>query len=623
MASTNIGTLKSTVVLDNSQFRRAARQTAMSVKVMKQSIVSNLGRITPQLGGSVAAIGAVGVAAAGVAVTLKLIKTAFDKITATAKRCFRFVLTEARGFNKEMHSSLAIMGKVSTAMKGRMSMAALKMSYDTKFSAKEGAAAYYYLTSAGLNPQQSIAALPTVGTFAQAGDFDLSRATTLMAGAQGALGLKVKDPTQNLINMTRVGDVLVKANVLDDASVEQYSEALTNKAGAALRLLNKDIEEGVAVLAVYAGQNIKSAEAGTALGIVLRDLQTKAIKHGSAFRAAGVRVYNTAGKMRNMADIVADLEHKLGGLSDIDKKSALLDLGFSDKSVSFIQSLIGTSDKIRNYESALREAKGTMAEVASKQLPALTRAWEKIKAIGETVAVIAIVPILDYIGESLDKLIPSFEKAANAIKLFAADTVYAFRTAYEWAVRFAQTNPVGYFIVPDLPKDYREKTNQLWLSMSKPFDFPAPPTISILKTDTPKTEAKAQIAASIDAKAQAAAIKEGKKLALSLRKPFEVFRDSVANLKNLLDRKAITPEIYSRGLADAQKTLNASMPTPETTLNAAIERGSQQAYMIEARERAQQWQRELLRMMLSENDKQTRLLREIAVNTAVAEGAGI
>ena len=51
--------------------------------------------------------------------------------------------------------------------------------------------------------------------------------------------------------MTKVSDVLVKANTLANASVLQFAESLTNKAAAALVNVNKSMEEGVAVLAAF------------------------------------------------------------------------------------------------------------------------------------------------------------------------------------------------------------------------------------------------------------------------------------------------------------------------------------------------------------------------------------
>lgn len=310
----------------------------------------------------------------------------------------RGFITASEGFNQAMHSSLAIMGDVSDHMQGKMAQAAKDVAANTVFSGKEAAGAYFYLASAGMDAKQSIAALPQVAAFAQAGMFNLSTATDLLTDAQSALGLSTKDAQVNLENLTRVSDVLVKANTLANASVEQFSTALTTKSAAALRNVGKEIEEGTAVLAAFADQGIKGQVGGTALAIVLRDLQTKALANKGAFEEAGVAVYDSAGKMNNMADIVGQLEVAMAGLSDEQKKAKLLGMGFSDKSVGFIQSLMGTSGKIKAYETQLRKAGGTTKEVADKQLPPLTKAWNQLKSGLESVAIV-FGPILTVLAK--------------------------------------------------------------------------------------------------------------------------------------------------------------------------------------------------------------------------------
>lgn len=277
-------------------------------------------------------------------------------------------------FNQKMRQSLAIMGDVSVAMRRDMKAAALDVASTTRFAAHEAAEAYYFLASAGMNARQAIAALPQVAAFAQAGNFDLATATDLATDAQSALGLTVNDVARNLANLTRVTDVLIKANTLANASAQQFSEALTNKAATAMKMVGMEIEEGVAVLAAWADKGLKAADAGTAFNIVLRDLQTKALRNKKVFALAGVAVFDAADEFRNMADIVQDLEGYLHGMSDAQKKTALLAMGFADKSVIMTQSLIGLSDKIRQYEADLWLAGGTTREVAAKQLTPFQRA---------------------------------------------------------------------------------------------------------------------------------------------------------------------------------------------------------------------------------------------------------
>ena len=158
-------------------------------------------------------------------------------------------------FDAEMTKSLAIMGNVSDSLQDDMSDAAREVAKTTTFSANQAAEAYFFLASAGLDAAASIEAMPKVAKFAQAGMFDMALATDLLTDAQSALGLTIRDDAiKNMENLVRVSDVLVKANTLANASVEQFSTALTTKAGAALRALGKDVEEGVAVLAAFADQ---------------------------------------------------------------------------------------------------------------------------------------------------------------------------------------------------------------------------------------------------------------------------------------------------------------------------------------------------------------------------------
>lgn len=289
-------------------------------------------------------------------------------------------LASAEEFNRSMNQSLAIMGDVSRVMRRDMSEAAFELARTTQFAAKEAAKAYFFLASAGLSAEQSLKALPVVGQFAQAGMFDLALATDLLTDAQSALGLTVDDTTRNMENMTRVADVLVAANTMANASVQQFSQSLTNKAGAALKILGKDVEEGIAVLAAFADQGIKGSDAGTALNIVLRDLSTKAIRNERAFRRQNIAVFDSADNMRNLALIVRDVENALDGMSNKQAKATLLQLGFTDKSVIFIQTLLGMSEKMMRYEKELRDAGGTMQEVAEKQLTPLQEGMAELGA---------------------------------------------------------------------------------------------------------------------------------------------------------------------------------------------------------------------------------------------------
>lgn len=303
-------------------------------------------------------------------------------------------------FDKAMTESIAIMGDVSAAMREDMEVAARDVAKATTFSMSQAAESYFFLASAGLDAAQSIAALPKVATFAQAGMFDMALATDLLTDAQSALGLTVEDTVQNVKNMVRVSDVLVKANTLANATVQQFSEALTREAGAAIKSFNKDVEEGVAVLAAFADQGIKGQVAGTSLSRILRLMGSAAVNSSDAYEKFNVRVFDSTGNMRNLADIIEDLENALLGLSDEARIAALEQLGFQARVQGVILPLLGTSDAIREYEAGLRSAGGITEEVAEKQLTSLGAQFSLLRS--------GIEDLLFTIGKGLEPVLRSF-----------------------------------------------------------------------------------------------------------------------------------------------------------------------------------------------------------------------
>lgn len=347
-------------------------------------------------------------------------------------------------FDAALNESLAIMGDVSDMQREEMSDAAREVAKTTKFSATEAAESYFFLASAGLDAEQSIAALPQVAAFAQAGMFDMALATDLATDAQSALGLTVDDAAQNLENLTRVTDVLVKANTLANASVQQFSEALTNKAGAALKLANKDIEEGVAVLAAFADQGVKGVQAGEALSIILRDVTTAAAKEADAFADLGIEVFDAEGNLKNMADVVFEFEDALGGMSDAEKATTLRTLGLTQAVGDNLKILLGTSDQIREYEDALRDAGGVTQEVADKQLQTF---WAQLGLLRDRLMDIAIeigsrvvpalMPLVDWAADTLPK-------AFEAAEAFVAEWGPKVRAAIQPVVDWVEDNWPGF-----------------------------------------------------------------------------------------------------------------------------------------------------------------------------------
>lgn len=320
-------------------------------------------------------------------------------------------------FNQAMTESLAIMDRVTPQMRSKMEAQARVISETTKFTATEAAKAYYELASAGMTAAQSVEALPVVAKFAQAGMFNLSKATEYLAGAQTALGLRTNNAAQNMQNMSRIADVLTEVNNKALGKVEDFAAALSNRGGAALKLFNKSLEEGVAVLGVYAEQNVKGRVAGNQLFMMLRDLSSAAVKVPEHFRQAGIAVFDASGKMRNIADIVKDLEVKLGPMSDQARRAELQFLNLTSRSQGALIPLIGMSDKIRQLQTNLEDAGGATQRVAEKQMQSLINQLTVIKNqfVNTAISIFnSFVPVLQ------TYVLPLLQKAADAFRIFGA-----------------------------------------------------------------------------------------------------------------------------------------------------------------------------------------------------------
>lgn len=316
-------------------------------------------------------------------------------------------LKEYAKFDQALTESQAIM-KLTGDQAERMKDVAIQSGLRGKFGPEELAKAYYFLASAGLSAEQSIAALPAVADFAAAGALKLEKATELAANIQSVMGLRSRDAAQNMKNLVRVTDILVKANNVANANVLQFAKSLSSDAGPTFRQYRKSVEEATATIAAYADQGIKAEVAGSAAGRALRFIANKAIENEAVFKRHNITVFDTNGELRNMASIVMDLERALGPLNDESKTLLLEQLGFESRMQRTILPLIGMSGRIRKYQQILESAGGTTKEVAEKQMGSFTN---QLNRMINTLKVAAIT-----IG---DMLAPAFLVLGDAVRVVA------------------------------------------------------------------------------------------------------------------------------------------------------------------------------------------------------------
>jgi TP901 family phage tail tape measure protein len=275
-------------------------------------------------------------------------------------------------FDQAMTEAFAKMGRQAPEVTRQMEdvAKALSTSGEVAFGPAELAKGYEELASAGLNAERSMAALPLVAKFAQAGAFNLGVAVKQLTGAMASFGIttQTSTPEQFAREMSHFSDVIVGVANETTTGVEQVARAMSADAAVAAKNYGMSLEQLGAVLGVYAMQNKDAEEAGNLTGRMLRLLTASAVKEADAWARLGVSITDAKGNFKDFPDAMAAVEKALGGAkSDVERIQMLSDLGFKTLAQKSILPLIGASEELKRQE-ALYKKIGTTAEMASIQM---------------------------------------------------------------------------------------------------------------------------------------------------------------------------------------------------------------------------------------------------------------
>jgi TP901 family phage tail tape measure protein len=341
-------------------------------------------------------------------------------------------VNEFAQFDDSINRAVSVAGGASNELRRLLGDTAKEIASKSITSARDVSKSYLELTQAGFSLRDSLSAVVPVQRFAVAGAMSMSRAVEVLVQSTYALG--ERGPAA----MQRVADVITKSANISTTSIEEMAKAISNKAGAAARMLGKDVTELSAVLAAYANAGVRGELAGEKVFQVWRDLQTGAIKQAEAWRQLGLSAYDANGKMLSTAAIVEQLERRFTGLSDQQRKQVLLAIGISDRSQAATLQLLGLSGAIRDYEAQLKVANGETDRLAKSiegsLLSSLTNTWQNVRVlaieIGEKLAPFARIAgrYVTELAQSLAAMLRNVNDS-NAFKIFTSELSKAGKVA--------------------------------------------------------------------------------------------------------------------------------------------------------------------------------------------------
>lgn len=385
----------------------------------------------------------------------ELVVEGTEKIAEGVKKISIATVSYGTSFESSMSQVAATMGMTVEEIEGGseayelLSDSAIECGKATKFSSSEAAEALNYLALAGYDAEKAAATLPKVLNLAAAGGLDLAYASDLVTDSMAALGME----TSQLDNYI---DQMAKTSQKSNTNVAQLGEATLVCAGT-VSLTGQELATMNAELGVLANNGYKGAEGGTHLRNVLLSLTSPTKKAGEQLDLLGVSVTDSAGNVRDMNDILTDLNNSLSKFSSSEKTQAIAKI-FNRTDIAAVNALLkGTGEEFDNLKAQLLDCEGAAQDMAttmaanlkgkldelSSGLEALgIAAYEKIegtlkKSVDKaTESVGNLQESMDSgeLGESMDGFAESFDEAATSAIEFAEDALPAVIDGLSWVL---------------------------------------------------------------------------------------------------------------------------------------------------------------------------------------------
>jgi TP901 family phage tail tape measure protein len=223
-----------------------------------------------------------------------------------------------------------------------------------------------------------------------------------------------------LNNLNDFTDKLARTLQKSNTSIGQLGEAIQTTSGTA-RQTGQNIDEINAVLGVFANNGLKGSEAGTAYRNMLLALASPTDKARELMARYGITVYDSAGNMRQMSNVMTDLNAALALLSQEERTNVLSDI-FNKVDLNAANFLLNsTSGEFQNLSNEIANASGAaqkMADTMEEGLSGALRSFssfmqEQMIELGEslqTPVTDALTVVQEKIAEVMPELVRKLEE---------------------------------------------------------------------------------------------------------------------------------------------------------------------------------------------------------------------
>ena len=306
-------------------------------------------------------------------------------------------------FEQEMSAVKAISGATDEEFK-RLTDMAVKMGADTKYSAKESAQALEYMGMAGWRTDEMIAGLPGVMNLAAASGEELGRVSDIVTDAMTSFKLSASDAAM-------FSDVLAATATSSNTNVGKMGYTFQYVAPVA-GALGYTIQDTALAIGAMADAGIKGEQAGTSLRALLTRMAAPTKQSAAAMAQLGLSVTDSAGNMRPLRDILAELRVKFKQLTPEQQAQIAADLAGQEAMSGLLGIINESDDKYNALAKSIDNSTGAAERMAGIRMDNLAGDLEYLSGDWDTFTMNlmkgdASSGLRDFIKEA-DKLLSNF-----------------------------------------------------------------------------------------------------------------------------------------------------------------------------------------------------------------------
>ncbi len=261
---------------------------------------------------------------------------------------FRAVVSTLSEFETAMSRVAAVSGATGMQLQ-QLRETAMELGRTTEFSAGQAADALGFLSMAGFEASESMAAIPAVLDLATASGMDLASTADIASNVLSGFGIAATEAG-------RAADVLAEAASATNTNVSQLGQAMSTAAPIAASL-GISMEETAAAIGVMSDAGIQGERAGTALRGVFASLAGPTTQARDALAQYGLTAADVNPETNDLADVLDLLRER--GLSTADAMTI-----FGREAASGALVMIDTAERVRDLTTQFEGATGAATQMA-------------------------------------------------------------------------------------------------------------------------------------------------------------------------------------------------------------------------------------------------------------------